>query len=178
MYKKPLRRSPPRKERSGKVRRLSKDQIIREYGMKAVGKLSNREQVLWALKEHTTTDPKSALSVREAIERAGLKFTSSSHSAAMVGIWKRFGNVEGGLKFFDRVKKKGAGFAYYKAKAEVDEYKVEGLKYLHLPKAEEAREPAKVAIPTAVAPESTLNVNLKLTWDINLNFNGLKGLFK
>lgn len=41
MYKKPLRRSLSRKERSGKVRRLSKDQIIREYGMKAVGKPSH-----------------------------------------------------------------------------------------------------------------------------------------
>jgi len=49
MYKKPLYRpAPPKKERPGKVRRLSKDQIIREYGMKSVGKLSNKEQVLCA----------------------------------------------------------------------------------------------------------------------------------
>ena len=77
--------------------------------MKAVGKLSNKEQVFWALKEYTTTDPKSALSVREAIAKAGLKFTSSSHSAAMAGIWKAFGTEKGGMALFDRVKK-GVGY--------------------------------------------------------------------
>ena len=148
--------------------------------MKAVGKLSNKEQVFWALKEYTTTDPKSALSVREAIAKAGLKFTSSSHSAAMAGIWKAFGTEKGGMALFDRVKK-GVGYVYYKATLKLDDYTLEELKTLNAPKMEEVRETATVASPTAVAadaPESTLNVNLKVTWDINLNFNGLKGLFK
>ena len=51
--------------------------------MKSSDKLSNKDQVLWALKEYTTTDPKSALSVRQAIEKAGFQFASSAHSAAM-----------------------------------------------------------------------------------------------
>jgi len=181
MYKKPLYRpAPSKKERSGKVGRLSKDQIIREYGMKAVGKLSNKEQVLWVLKEYTTTDPKSALSIREAIQKAGLKFTSSSHSAAMAYIWKTFGTAKGGKGLFERVKK-GPGYVYYKATPKVDDYTLEELKTPHAPKKEKVQKPATEAAPDvalAAAPETTLNVNLKVTWDINLNFNGLKGLFK
>ncbi len=179
MYKKPLYRPAlSRKERSGKVRRLSKDQIIREYGMKAVGKLSNREQVLWALKEHTTTDPESALSIREALEKAGVKFAASSHSAAMTGIWKKFGSVEGGMGLFNRIKK-GSGFVYYKATPKVDDYILENFENLHTPKTEESQAPVtEVSSAAAPVPETTVNVNLKVTWDINLNFNGLKGLFK
>ena len=144
--------------------------------MKAVGKLSNKEQVLWALKEHTTTDPASALSVREAIEKAGGKFVTSSHSAAMAYVWKTFGTDKGGKGLFERVKK-GPGYVYYKATPNVDDYTLEELKNPKASKKEKAQKPATEAAPTA-APETTLNVNLKVTWDINLNFNGLKGLFK
>jgi len=147
--------------------------------MKSLDKLSNKDQVLWALKECTTTDAKSALLVREAIEKAGFTFTSSSHSAAMAYIWKKFGTVKGGMGLFDRVKK-GPAYAYYKATPEVDEYTFEELKKPHASKQKETREPSPGVSPTATAtpiPE-TLNVNLKVTWDINLNFNGLKDLFK
>ena len=144
--------------------------------MKSVGKLSNKEQVLWALKEYTTTAPESALSIREAIEKAGFTFTTSSHSAAMAYVWKRFGTVKGGMGLFDRVKK-GPGYVYYKATPNVDDYTLEELKNPKASKKEKAQKPATEAAPTA-APETTLNVNLKVTWDINLNFNGLKGLFK
>ena len=145
--------------------------------MKAVSKLSNRDQVLWALKEHTTTDPKSALSIREALQKVGVKFSSSSHSAAMTGIWKKFGSVEGGMGLFERVQK-GPGFAYYKSTPEVDDYILENFENLHTTKPEETREPVADVGTSAVAPETTLNVNLKVTWDINLNFKGLKDLFK
>ena len=149
--------------------------------MKAVGKLSNKEQVLWALKEYTTTDPASALSVREAIQKAGLKFTSSSHSAAMAYIWKTFGTAKGGMGLFDRVKK-GPGYVYYKATPKVDDYTLEELKNPNAPKKEKVQKPATDAAPdvaTAATPApGTLNVNLKVTWDINLNFNGLKDLLK
>jgi len=149
--------------------------------MKAVGKLSNKEQVLWALKEYTTTDPKSGLSVREAIEKAGVKFVTSSHSNAMAYIWKTFGTDKGGMGFFDRVKR-GAGYAYYKATPKVDDYTLEELKKPHAPKKEKTQEPATDAAPdvatAATSAPGTLNVNLKVTWDINLNFNGLKDLFK
>ncbi len=149
--------------------------------MKAVGKLSNKEQVLWALKEYTTTDPKSALSVREAIEKAGVKFVTSSHSASMAYIWKTFGTDKGGMGLFERVKK-GPGYVYYKATPKVDDYTLEELKTPNAPKKEKVRKPATDAVP-GVAPAATpapgtLNVNLKVTWDINLNFNGLKDLFK
>jgi len=149
--------------------------------MKSVGKLSNKDQVLWALKEYTSTDPESALSVREAIQKAGLKFTSSSHSAAMAYIWKTFGTAEGGMGLFERVKK-GPGYVYYKATPKVDDYTLEELKNPNATKAKEAQESATDAVPdvaTAATPvPGTLNVNLKVTWDINLNFNGLKDLFK
>ncbi len=149
--------------------------------MQSVGKVSNKDQILWALKEYTTTDPKSALSIREAIEKAGLKFTPSSHSAAMVYIWKKFGSDKGGMGLFDRVKK-SPGYVYYKATPKVDDYTLEELKTLNASKLENPRKPvADVATPVpepAAAPESTLNVKLKVTWDINLNFNGLKDLFK
>jgi len=134
--------------------------------MKAVGKLSNKEQVLWALKEYTTTDPKSALSVREAIQKAGLKFTTSSHSAAMAYIWKTFGTAKGGMRLFDRVKR-GPGYVYYKATPKVDDYTLEELKKPHASKSEKVQEPATDAAPD-VAPAATpapgtLNVNLKVT---------------
>jgi len=145
--------------------------------MKAVGKLTNKEQVLWALKEYTTTDPKSALSVREAIQKAGLKFTSSSHSAAMAYVWKIFGTDKGGMGLFNRVKR-GPGYVYYKATPKVDDYTLEELKKPHARKTEEAQKPATEAAPAATPAPGTLNVNLNVTWDINLNFNGLKGLFK
>lgn len=145
--------------------------------MKSVDKLSNKDQVLWALKECTTTDPKSALSVREAIEKAGFTFTSSSHSAAMAYIWKKFGAVKGGMGLFDRVKK-GPGYAYYKATPKVDDYTFEELKKPHASKQKEPREPSPGVSPTATHIPETLNVNLNVTWDINLNFNGLKDLFK
>ena len=141
--------------------------------MKSVDKLSNKDQVLWALKEYTTTDPKSALSVRQAIEKAGFTFNSSSHSAAMAYIWKNFGTVKGGKGFFERIKK-GPGYVYYKATPEVDEYTFEELKKPHAKMQKEPREPS----PTATVTPETLNVNLKVTWDINLNFKGLKDLFK
>ena len=149
--------------------------------MKAVGKLSNKDQVLWALKEYTTTDPESALSIREAIQKAGLKFTSSSHSAAMAYIWKTFGTDKGGMGFFDRVKK-GPGYLYYKATPKVDDYTLEELKTPNAPKKEKVQKPATEAAPdvapAAISAPGALNVNLKVTWDINLNFNGLKDLFK
>jgi len=72
---------------------------------------------------------------------------------------------------------KGPGYVYYKATPKVDEYLLENFKNLHASKTEKAQKPATEAAPTA-APETTLNVNLKVTWDINLNFNGLKDLFK
>jgi len=144
--------------------------------MKSVGKLSNKEQVLWALKEYTTTAPESALSIREAIEKAGGKFVTSSHSAAMAYIWKTFGTDKGGKGLFERVKK-GPGYVYYKATPKVDEYTLEKLKNPKAPKKGKVQKPATEAAPTA-APETTLNVNLNISWDINLNFNGLKGLFK
>jgi hypothetical protein len=85
--------------------------------------------------------------------------------------------VKGGMGLFDRVKK-GPGYAYYKATPKVDDYTLEELKKPHASKPKETREPvANVAAPAA-ASESTMNVNLKVTWDINLNFNGLKDLFK
>ncbi len=92
-------------------------------------------------------------------------------------IWKTFGTAKDGMGLFDRVKR-GPGYVYYKATPKVDDYTLEALKSPHAPKTEKVQEPATAAAPTASAPESTLNVNLKVTWDINLNFNGLKGLFK
>jgi len=150
--------------------------------MKPVGKLSNKDQVLWALKEYTTTDPKSALSIREAIEKAGGNFITSSHSAAMAYIWKAFGTDKGGMGLFNRVKK-GPGYAYYKATPKVDDYTLEELKTPKAAKKEKTRKPATdnapdVAPTATPTPETTLNVNLKVTWDINLNFKGLKDLFK
>ena len=145
--------------------------------MKSGDKLSNKNQVLWALKEYTTTDPKSALSVRQAIEKAGFTFNSSSHSAAMAYIWKNFGTVKDGKGFFERIKK-GPGYVYYKATPEVDEYSFEELKKPHASKKKETREPSPGASPAATPIPETLNVNLKVTWDINLNFKGLKDLFK
>ena len=148
--------------------------------MESIGKLSNNEQVLWALKEYTTTDPKSALSVREAILKAGFKFTSSSHRNAMAYIWKQFGAVRGGMRLFDRVKK-GPGYIYYKATSKFDDYAFQELKTLNANKNENTEKPATETEPDvapAAATESTLNVNLKVIWDINLNFNGLRNLFK
>jgi len=184
LYKKPIKKGYRIREKHGEVRQFTKEDILREYGMEAIGKLPNKDQVIWALKEYTGTSPATALTIKDALAKAGVKYHQSSHSAVTATLWKELGEPAGEYQFFSRLKK-GTTFYYYKTTPEVDRYSLDDLKYFRMKaidqklEAQEAQ-PAKYersetsTVPAAsVEPVSHVHYHVKVDWrftfDINLN---------
>lgn len=113
-YKKPRARYKVHKVENGTVRHLTKEEIMSEYGLDAMGEMTTAEKIIFVLKEQQEHNLSTPITVNEIAEKMRESYRVQSISGIMSTLYSIFG--EEYLRhdaFLARTKNKQGAYVYY-----------------------------------------------------------------